>query len=462
MIAKRFKLLLLFLAIYPSCYSKVTFFEKVKNIFSSVKSYILKRKPETALVAGGGVLATGLVIRNYYFKKTNSLPLAGACQHNDLAECHGNLPIVYSDFYNYRVPGLFQSMHSFDASKFEKVSKGLKKTFSGIKFYCPEPLNLEVLSKVHTEKQISKFTGSKASSFVAGVIEVPVCATFLLDLKKIILEPMLLSTSGTLLATDLALNHGAAINLSGGYHHAKADKAEGFCIIADINLACRKIWEKPGSDSRGKKYSDYKIMIVDLDAHQGNGHESYFSEYTRERNDDISNFFLNKKDNNQIFIVDFYNSKNGYPNRVLDPFFITDTKIGSLNPGNIEFCPENSVIDIPVHVDKFDSSLPSDFEKKYNCELIASFEKSNFKPDFIIYNAGTDILDGDVIGGFCYSKRRGMSISGIAKRDEIVFQYAKKQKCPVVMVLSGGYTKYSWVSIKNSVENLINKELLKK
>ena len=76
---------------------------------------------------------------------------------------------------------------------------------------------------------------------------------------------MLLGTRGSVEAAYLAMNKGWAINLSGGFHHARRDGGEGFCVYPDITFIThylRKIYR-----------SNMKIMIVDFDAHQGNGHE---------------------------------------------------------------------------------------------------------------------------------------------------------------------------------------------
>jgi histone deacetylase 11 len=80
---------------------------------------------------------------------------------------------------------------------------------------------------------------------------------------------MLLATQGSIEAGCLALEHNWAINLSGGYHHATKSFGGGFCIYPDITLTI---------DHLRKHHSDRvnKVMIIDLDAHQGNGHERDF------------------------------------------------------------------------------------------------------------------------------------------------------------------------------------------
>jgi len=79
-----------------------------------------------------------------------------------------------------------------------------------------------------------------------------------------VLNPMLLATEGTILACAAALKMKWAINLSGGYHHAYCSMGGGFCIYPDITLAVHYLQTRMGLP---------RIMIIDLDAHQGNGHE---------------------------------------------------------------------------------------------------------------------------------------------------------------------------------------------
>ena len=103
---------------------------------------------------------------------------------------------------------------------------------------------------------------------LAGILEVPVVRrlpAWVIDWR--ILRPMRYATGGTILACRLALEHGVAINLGGGYHHAAAGWGGGFCVYADVPLAA-KILHDEGKVGR--------VLVVDLDAHQGNGTAAVF------------------------------------------------------------------------------------------------------------------------------------------------------------------------------------------
>ena len=213
--------------------------------------------------------------------------------------------------------------------------------------------------------------------------------------RRYALRPMRLATGGTIKATELALKKGWAINLSGGYHHAKKDKGDGYCAYADIPLAACKVFEKN---------PNAKIMIVDLDAHQGNGHEAILGP------------------DEQVTIFDVYNSTI-YP---------LDHKVKKY----IRF-------NYPVHSNIQDNEYLEIIKKNLPVAI------NTIKPDLIIYNAGTDIFEKDIEGDMSISE------NGIKQRDEIVFSQALSHDIPIVMVLSGGYSKESAGIISKSIENLI-------
>jgi len=117
--------------------------------------------------------------------------------------------------------------------------------------------------------------------------------------RKRVLEPMQIQTSGTIMAAKLAMSCGWAINLGGGFHHCSATRGGGFCPYADITLAIQLLrYEFP----RVKK-----VMIVDLDAHQGNGHERDFINDT--------NTYIMDMYNDRIYPDDRY-AKKGIANAV--------------------------------------------------------------------------------------------------------------------------------------------------
>lgn len=304
------------------------------------------------------------------------------------------IPIIFSKKYDIGLMGI-EKLHPFDTKKYGKVFRYLTEK-AGIekdRFYAPEMVSQEELLSIHTKRYLASL---KHSSNIAGIAELPILffvPNFLL--QKYLLEPMKYATKGTMIGVDIALEYGWAINLSGGYHHAKADSGGGFCYFADIPIALHYLFEKK---------PDLSVLIVDLDVHQGNGNEAIF------------------KDDPRIHIFDLYNQQI-YPR---------DEEAKKY----IEF-------DHPVPAFTYDEA----YLHILKSELPKAIEVS--KPDLIVYIAGVDILEGDPLGAMSVSEE------GIVKRDEIVFQNATENKIPILMLLGGGYTKKSAAIISRSIENIV-------
>ncbi len=254
------------------------------------------------------------------------------------------------------------------------------------------------LLSVHTQEYLHSLKDSKNVARIAEIGVLTKIPNIILQNK--LLKPMKYATGGTILGCDLALEHGWAINLSGGYHHAKADSGGGFCFFADVPIAVYKLLEKNPNLS---------VMVIDLDAHQGNGNEAIFKDDPRTHVFDVYNDFIYPQDSKVKKYIEFR-----YP---VTPY-ITDEPYLSL------------------------------IEK----ELGPAIAKA--KPDIIIYNSGTDIFKADPLGGMSISE------DGIIKRDEIVFRNALGNKTPILMVLSGGYNKKSAEIIGKSIENILKNVIL--
>ncbi len=308
------------------------------------------------------------------------------------------LPIIYHPGYNISFMRL-QRFHPFDSEKYGKVFDYLKEyeILTGDNHHEPEgPITDEALKRVHTEKYLELI---RSSSNIAAIAEVPVLKNVpAFMLRKRLLKPMRLGTQGSILGAELAWKHGWAINLAGGYHHAKGYFAHGFCFFADIPLAAYHLMDQ---------YPDLKVMVIDLDAHQGNGFEAVF------------------KDHPQIVNFDVYNGR----------IFPQDTHAAS-------FIHYNFPIDSGTNTE--------DYLQLVKRELPKALDKE--KPDFVIYNAGTDIYEKDPLGDL------SVSAQGIIERDIFVFdEVFQKRKIPILKLLSGGYVKESYQIIGASIKNIFHK-----
>lgn len=312
--------------------------------------------------------------------------------------------IVYHPDYNIHFFGIESFLHAFDSKKYGKIFALLSERYGLTLKTChqPEPLNPADLLLVHHEAYLG--TLSSSSSAIAGIAEVPPLAflpNFILQAR--LLNPMRLATSGTTLACQLALRDGWAVNLSGGYHHAKAEGGEGFCFFADIPLAIKKIL---GSSTGGVKVD--RVLIVDLDAHQGNG-------------------FVSLCDDDRVHIFDIFN-KDNYPRDIRAQSYLT-------------YCH-------PIPGGTGDKAYLHLLRQQLPKAISAS------KPQLVIYNAGTDVFSEDTLGGLSLSEE------AIVQRDEEVFRLCRDQSIPVAMVLSGGYSRASAAIVANSLSNLHGKGLI--
>ena len=306
-------------------------------------------------------------------------------------------PIVFSKAYDIGVKGM-EKLHPFDMRKYSNVFNELVKRglIERGQEMTPAKISDKDLSSVHTAEYLKKLDDKEQ---LARIFEVPLLAQMPAFLtKSLVLNPMLHQAGGSVTAGEAALKDGWAINLGGGFHHAAADQGHGFCAIADITLAVRKLREGHPEIK--------KVMIIDLDAHQGDGHERDF------------------KNDKDVYILDMYN-QDVFPNDA------EGRKRANINGG-----------------------IPSNTQDKEYLETLKDAldrAKAEFRPDVIFYVAGSDILAGDPLGVLSVSKE------GVIKRDEMVFEYALGNKIPVAMLFGGGYQPSNAGIIADSIENLNKK-----
>ena len=188
----------------------------------------------------------------------------------------------------------------------------------------------------------------------------------------------LLATAGTMLAAELALKHGIACNTAGGSHHAKRAHGAGFCTLNDVAVAALNLLDQGLAKH---------ILVVDLDVHQGDG---------------TAEILANVPD---VFTLSVHSEKN-FPTR-----------------------KERSNLDVPLP----DGAGDDDYLAILR-DTFPSIE-SQFKPDFVFYNAGVDVHLEDRLG------RLALSNDGIAARDHAVFSRFASKNIPVCGVIGGGYSK---------------------
>jgi histone deacetylase 11 len=298
--------------------------------------------------------------------------------------------LVYSPDYDLSLPGV-DWLHPFDGRKYSQawalVEAALGAGLAGLWDRPAAAVSQEALLLVHAREYLAALGSS--SAVIARALELPLLRLLprrLLESR--LLRPMRLAVAGTLRAAEAALGGGTAMNFGGGFHHAFADRGEGFCLYADVALAIAL------HRAEGRLGRDEAVLVVDLDAHRGNG------------------FFAVAGGDPAVHILDIYNAQR-YP---------------GLFPGDLDDFP----FQVPLRAGIGDEVYLNTLE-----EELPRFLDSVWTPRLAFYNAGTDIVAGDKLGGFA------VSYDGVAARDRAVVDALAVRGIPTVVVTSGGYSSLS-------------------
>ena len=277
--------------------------------------------------------------------------------------------IAYSPVYKYQLP----DGHRFPMEKYELIPEQLlyEGTIEESQFFHPEALSEENILRTHTQDYWDKLRTQTLSRKEERTIGFP--------MREALISRGRFIAQGTLDCARFALaGEQCALNIAGGTHHSFADRGEGFCVYNDMGIASNALLHQ-------KEVS--KILIIDLDVHQGNGTDKIFANEDR------------------VFTFSVHGAKN-FPHR-----------------------KEKSDLDIGLP-DKTKDDEYLSVVRKYVPELI-----EQVKPDFVFYLSGVDILETDKLG------RLSCTIRGCKTRDEIVFEQIKKYDLPVAVSMGGGYSE---------------------
>ena len=283
--------------------------------------------------------------------------------------------IAFDSIYAHELP----ENHRFPMLKYELIPAQLiyEGTCSPEQFFSPKECAEEVILWTHEKEYLTKLKEQSLSPSEQRRIGFPQ--------SDQLVRRELIITQGTIDACHFALESGVSLNVAGGTHHAFADRGEGFCLLNDMAVASTYLL---------KHGLAHKILIVDLDVHQGNGTAALMQNESR------------------VFTFSMHGATN-YP-----------------------FHKEKSDLDIGL-VDGTDGDTYLSILAETLPRLI-----EEEKPDFIFYLAGVDILETDKLG------RLSVSLADCKQRDRFVFSLCKQHQIPVVVALGGGYSP----DIKDIVE----------
>ncbi|WP_394210564.1 histone deacetylase [Enterovibrio calviensis] len=275
------------------------------------------------------------------------------------------LPLVYHDIYsNFPLP----DGHRYPLQKYQLLKTFIEQQQWPVQSFEPTVLCSDKLKAIHHVDYVD--------ALISGNLPLVKMRRIGFPWTPALIQRSLTSLGGTTLTVDKAIEHGVAIHLTGGYHHAHYDFGSGFCLFNDLILAANHALSYPEIE---------KVLIVDCDVHQGDGTATL------------------AQDRSDIVTLSVHCDKN-FPSRK----------------------PESD-IDLPMPI-----GTDSD---KYLREFIPclTLALAQHQPDMVIYDAGVDIHTDDELGYMSVCQ------SGIAQRDNAVFEACKAHQIPVAAVIGGGY-----------------------
>ncbi|MBX2963011.1 MAG: histone deacetylase [Cyclobacteriaceae bacterium] len=271
---------------------------------------------------------------------------------------------------NYVLP--LPPNHRFPMSKYEVLPQQLlhEGTIGSTNFFAPFAADSSLIVRTHEPDYWQRLHNLELTSKEIRRIG------FSLTRKLIDREVTIMQ--GTVQCTQYALQYGVSMNIAGGTHHAFTNQGEGFCLLNDIAIAANYLL-----DQQQVK----KILVVDLDVHQGNGTAQIF------RNDPRVFTFSMHGANNYPLHKEHSDLDIGLPDGTNDSFYLKTLEVNLKN-------------------------------------LLDSVQ-----PDFIFFQSGVDILDTDKLGKLSVSR------AGCKQRDRMVLEAAKRNKTPLVASMGGGYSE---------------------
>ncbi len=261
--------------------------------------------------------------------------------------------------------------HRFPMAKYARLRERVQLEMPEIELIEPAPAADQTLMLAHDADYVARVASGTLTAREQRTIGFP--------WSEQMVERSRRSVGATIAACEVALQEGVAANLAGGTHHAMRDSGQGYCVFNDVAVAARLLQRRPVV--RG----GYRVAIVDLDVHQGNGTASILA-------DDPASFTFS------IHCA-----------------------------SNFPFRKARSDLDIDLPEGTRDAEYLEALEA--GLERLAAV----FSPDFILYVAGADAHAGDRLG------RLELTTDGLSRRDEIVYRFAEERGVPIVVTMAGGY-----------------------
>jgi len=276
-----------------------------------------------------------------------------------------DLPLIYHPDYVVPLP----AQHRFPMPKFRQLYELLLKDIAcPSQFFLPETPTQQSIELVHTCQYVQAYS--------QGTLDAKAHRRIGLPWSPALVKRTNIAVGGTILSAKLALKYGLACNTAGGTHHAFPSYGSGYCIFNDLAIASRVIQ---------RLNLARKILIVDLDVHQGDGTAFIF-----QNDESVFTFSMHCE-------VNFPSTK------------------------------QVSDLDIPLPVGMEDEDYLQTLANHLTDVL------TTFKPDLVLYDAGVDTHISDRLG------KLALTDTGIFRREMQVLSTCIAERYPVACVIGGGY-----------------------
>lgn len=278
------------------------------------------------------------------------------------------LKIAFSEIYHHPLP----PGHRFPMEKYSLIPQQLihEGTCSDDNFFSPAQLTEKEILRTHDAEYWRKLKDLDLTRQEERRTGFP--------LSEKLVEREITICRGTIDNCRYALEYGVSMNIAGGTHHAYRDRGEGYCLLNDIAIAAHYLLDHDLA---------HKILVVDLDVHQGNGTARIM------------------ENENRVFTFSMHGANN-YP-----------------------LHKEQSDLDIELP----DGIEDEEYLKILKTELPELIDQT--EPEFVFFQSGVDILATDKLG------RLGLSIAGCKERDRFVLETCHKNNLPVAINMGGGYSE---------------------
>ena len=278
------------------------------------------------------------------------------------------IPLVFHPIYSQLD---LAARHRFPIEKYQGIRDKL--AVQGVTDRCfeqPVPVSTDDLCQVFNPQYVQQL--------VHGTLDPKAMRRIGFPWSAQLIRRSLTAVGGTILTAELALQHGKALNLTGGYHHAFANYGSGFCLFNDLYLAALSMLQQANVD---------KVLIFDCDVHQGDGTAKL------------------AEGNPQVYTVSIHGEKN-FPHR-------------------------KQISDLDFNLPK--GTADTEYLETVDCALQLAI--NTCQPDAVIYDAGVDIHIDDDLGHL------NISTEGVYLRDCLVFDTCQHKGLPIAAVIGGGYQR---------------------